>query len=211
MAVRQEPYIEAAIAVGVGTPVIIFRHILPNIAAPDRGAADLVDRVRDPARGVAELPRHRHPAAQAELGQHHPRRARPICSARPGRSSARASPSPASCSPSTCWATPCATSSIRKPETNEPPLLKVRDLSVEFGPAAQAVRCSIASASTWRPAIASASSANRDRARRHVPCRSCGSSPNRPEDRRGPIQFEGVDLLTCRRPTCRTSAARTSP
>ncbi|WP_052120738.1 ABC transporter permease [Inquilinus limosus] len=34
LAVKQEPYIEAAVAVGVSTPVIIFRHIVPNIAAP---------------------------------------------------------------------------------------------------------------------------------------------------------------------------------
>jgi peptide/nickel transport system permease protein len=34
LSVKQEPYIEAAVAVGVSTPVIIFRHIVPNIAAP---------------------------------------------------------------------------------------------------------------------------------------------------------------------------------
>lgn len=34
LSVKQEPYVEAAIAVGVRTPVIIFRHIIPNIAAP---------------------------------------------------------------------------------------------------------------------------------------------------------------------------------
>lgn len=34
LAVRQESYIEAAIAVGVSTPVIIVRHVIPNIAAP---------------------------------------------------------------------------------------------------------------------------------------------------------------------------------
>ncbi|MEZ2126499.1 MULTISPECIES: ABC transporter permease [unclassified Sinorhizobium] len=34
LAVKQEPYVEAAVAVGVRTPVIIFRHIIPNIAAP---------------------------------------------------------------------------------------------------------------------------------------------------------------------------------
>jgi peptide/nickel transport system permease protein len=34
LAVKQEPYVEAAIAVGVRTPLIIFRHIVPNIAAP---------------------------------------------------------------------------------------------------------------------------------------------------------------------------------
>lgn len=34
LAVKQEPFVEAAIAVGVRTPVIIFRHIIPNISAP---------------------------------------------------------------------------------------------------------------------------------------------------------------------------------
>jgi len=34
LAVKQEPYVEAAVAVGVRTPVIIVRHIIPNIAAP---------------------------------------------------------------------------------------------------------------------------------------------------------------------------------
>ncbi len=34
LAVRQEAYIEAAIAVGQRTPLILLRHVLPNIAAP---------------------------------------------------------------------------------------------------------------------------------------------------------------------------------
>lgn len=34
LAVRQEAYIESAVAVGLGTPRIILRHVLPNIAAP---------------------------------------------------------------------------------------------------------------------------------------------------------------------------------
>lgn len=34
MAVKREPYVEAAISVGVRTPVIIMRHIIPNIMAP---------------------------------------------------------------------------------------------------------------------------------------------------------------------------------
>lgn len=34
LSVKQEPYVEAAIAVGIRTPVIIFRHIVPNIMAP---------------------------------------------------------------------------------------------------------------------------------------------------------------------------------
>ena len=34
LSIKQEPYIEAAIAIGVKTPAIIVRHVLPNIAAP---------------------------------------------------------------------------------------------------------------------------------------------------------------------------------
>ncbi|MDL2402986.1 ABC transporter permease [Rhizobium mayense] len=34
LAVKQEPYVEASVAIGLSTPVIIFRHIIPNIAAP---------------------------------------------------------------------------------------------------------------------------------------------------------------------------------
>ena len=34
LAVRNEPYIEAATASGVRTPTIILRHVLPNISAP---------------------------------------------------------------------------------------------------------------------------------------------------------------------------------
>jgi peptide/nickel transport system permease protein len=34
LAVKQEPYVEAATAVGLSTPMIILRHVLPNISAP---------------------------------------------------------------------------------------------------------------------------------------------------------------------------------
>ena len=34
LAVKQEPYVEAAIAAGVTTPTIILRHVVPNIQAP---------------------------------------------------------------------------------------------------------------------------------------------------------------------------------
>jgi peptide/nickel transport system permease protein len=34
LSIKQEPYIESAIAIGVKTPVILLRHIMPNIAAP---------------------------------------------------------------------------------------------------------------------------------------------------------------------------------
>ena len=34
LSVKQEPYIESAIAIGLGAPTIILRHVVPNIAAP---------------------------------------------------------------------------------------------------------------------------------------------------------------------------------
>ncbi|KAB2919410.1 MAG: ABC transporter permease [Hyphomicrobiaceae bacterium] len=34
LSARQEPYVEAAISVGTRTPMILFRHILPNTIAP---------------------------------------------------------------------------------------------------------------------------------------------------------------------------------
>lgn len=34
LSVKNEPYVEAAISVGVRTPIIIIRHIIPNIMAP---------------------------------------------------------------------------------------------------------------------------------------------------------------------------------
>ncbi len=34
LSVKQEPYIEAARAIGVRTPLLIVRHVVPNIAAP---------------------------------------------------------------------------------------------------------------------------------------------------------------------------------
>ncbi len=34
LAVRQEPYVEAAVSIGIRTPWIVLRHVIPNIAAP---------------------------------------------------------------------------------------------------------------------------------------------------------------------------------
>ncbi|WP_274425172.1 ABC transporter permease [Chelativorans sp. YIM 93263] len=34
LSVKEEPYVEAAVAAGVRTPLIIIRHVVPNIAAP---------------------------------------------------------------------------------------------------------------------------------------------------------------------------------
>jgi peptide/nickel transport system permease protein len=34
LSIREEPYVEAAITLGTPTPVLLFRHVLPNTIAP---------------------------------------------------------------------------------------------------------------------------------------------------------------------------------
>ena len=71
--VREEPYVEAAITVGTPTPMLLCA---PRAAEHDRAAdraGHLHLRLRHPDRGDPVVPRHRHPAGDADLGQHHGR------------------------------------------------------------------------------------------------------------------------------------------
>ena len=68
LAVKQEPYIEAAVACGVRTP---DDHPAPHRAQhrrAHRGADDAVDGLGHPPRGVAELPRPRHAGRRIRAG-----------------------------------------------------------------------------------------------------------------------------------------------
>ena len=139
LSVKREPYVEAAIAVGVRTPMIIFRHVVPNIAAPIVVLIDPVGRLRHPARSDAQLSRARHAAALSELGQHHPRRAQQclrlalanrggrlrdhLCRSEPQHHRRRRSRR--------------ARSGYQHMST---PLLKISHLSVEFGPQSHPIR-----------------------------------------------------------------------
>ncbi len=60
LAVKEEPYVEAAISVGVSTPVIIFKHIIPNIMAPIVVLMMLWVASAIRLEASLELPRHRH-------------------------------------------------------------------------------------------------------------------------------------------------------
>ena len=73
LSIREEPYVEAAVSVGTPTPKILYRHVLPNTIAPLIVQATYICRLGDPAGGDPELPRRRHPAGDADLGQHHGR------------------------------------------------------------------------------------------------------------------------------------------
>ena len=114
LAVKQEPYVEAAIAVGLTHADDHLAPCAPEHLGADRRADDALGRLGHSARGVAQLPRHRHPAAAIRAGATSSATASATSSAPPGRSSAPASPSPSSSSPSTSSATPCATCSIRR-------------------------------------------------------------------------------------------------
>ena len=73
LSLREQPYVDAAVAAGTRTPMIILRHILPNTLAPMTGAGDLHLRQRDDRGGDPVLHRRRHAADHSVLGQHHGR------------------------------------------------------------------------------------------------------------------------------------------
>jgi peptide/nickel transport system permease protein len=68
LSVKNEQYVEAAVAGGAGSARIVMRHVLPNSIAPLIVVSTL--GVADADRSVAELSRARHPAADSLLGQH---------------------------------------------------------------------------------------------------------------------------------------------
>ncbi len=82
LTLREQPYVEAAIASGTRLPAILLRHILPNTAGAAAGAGDLHLRVGDDHRGHPVVHRRRHAAQHPELGQHHGRGAQPDPGAR---------------------------------------------------------------------------------------------------------------------------------
>ena len=75
LTINARDYVEAARALGAPGWRVAWRHVVPNAANPiivqasERG-------VRHPRRGLAVLPRPRHPAAPGVLGQHDQRGAR---------------------------------------------------------------------------------------------------------------------------------------
>ena len=75
LSLREQPYVDAAVAAGTRTPMIILRHILPNTLAPLTVQATYICASGDDHRGDPLLHRRRHAADHPVLGQHHGRRA----------------------------------------------------------------------------------------------------------------------------------------
>ena len=113
LTLREQTYVEAAVIAGTRPGRIVLQaHPAQYPGAADR-ADDLHLRRRHAGRVDPELPRRRHAAGGAELGQHHGRGPHLL----PDR--ALADPQSGTCClappcwPSTWWATACAACSIR--------------------------------------------------------------------------------------------------
>ena len=70
LTVREEPYVEAAIAAGTRLPLILIRHVLPNCVPALIVQATYVCASAMLTEAILSLPRRRHAAGDPELGQH---------------------------------------------------------------------------------------------------------------------------------------------
>ena len=82
LSLREQPFVEAARAVGMGELRIAVRHVLPNTLAPLIVLATAAARLGDPGRGVAVVPRPRHSRAASVLGPHAVGIGRRVCAHR---------------------------------------------------------------------------------------------------------------------------------
>jgi len=77
LTIREQDYILAARALGGGQLRVMARHVFPNASLRAGRGGHPLHRHRHSHRGEPVLPRARHPAAHAELGQH-PQRGPPV-------------------------------------------------------------------------------------------------------------------------------------
>ena len=73
LSVREEPYVEAAIAVGTPTPTLLVRHVLPNTIPPLIVQATYIAAFAILIEAILSFLGRRNPAGHADLGQHHGR------------------------------------------------------------------------------------------------------------------------------------------
>ena len=70
LTVREEPYVEAAIAAGTRLPLILIRHVLPNCVPALIVQATYVCASAMLTEAILSFPRRRHAARDPELGEH---------------------------------------------------------------------------------------------------------------------------------------------
>ena len=71
VSLSERGFVEAVRSLGAGSPRILFRHIVPHLMPTIIVWGTLGHRHHGAARGDAVLSRHRGPAADAFVGQHH--------------------------------------------------------------------------------------------------------------------------------------------
>ncbi|CAI8046918.1 Probable peptide ABC transporter permease protein y4tQ [Geodia barretti] len=82
LTIREQPYVEAAVAGGTRLPKILWMHILPNTVAPLIVQATYVCASAIVIEAILSFPRGGDPARDPELGKHHGGRPG-LCSGRP--------------------------------------------------------------------------------------------------------------------------------
>ena len=73
LTLREQTYVEAAVIAGTRPGRIVLKHILPNTLAPLIVQTTYICAAAMLVESDSELPRRRHAAGGAELGQHHGR------------------------------------------------------------------------------------------------------------------------------------------
>ena len=73
LSLREQPFIDGAVAAGTRMPMIILQAHRAEHARPAHRAGDLYLRFRHDHRGDPVLPRRRHAADHPVLGEHHGR------------------------------------------------------------------------------------------------------------------------------------------
>ena len=100
LTLREQPFVEAAVAVGTRLPAILLRHILPNTLAPLMVQATYVSASAVLTEAVLSFLGAGTPPQHAELGQHDGR----------GAQLRSRSPATSSCSPASSWRSRCSRS-----------------------------------------------------------------------------------------------------
>ena len=78
LSVKQREYVHAAAALGVGRARLLFRHVLPNVAALDHRRRESPVLTVHRGRGGHLVPRLRRAAPDAGLGEHALGESRPL-------------------------------------------------------------------------------------------------------------------------------------
>ena len=111
LSLREHMMVEAARALGVGTPRILLRYILPGLVAPLIVQATYIGASAILFEAVSLVSRRRHAAAHSLVGQHHGGREDLRAAGVLDHPLPRDSSWPSPCWPSTSSATACATCS----------------------------------------------------------------------------------------------------